>query len=211
MAKKRTPKSHGCLISVLFFMIIILGLALFIILFPTKLINIKGEEILSSVELMDMNKLNQQIPDIGNIFVSVHYTDTELSALIKDQIKDDYPIDDLVISFKENGTLDLVLTTGNIQALFEAQNIPDFLLQIITSKSIYANISITHDHGNKIDLTVNQVYLEDLSIPPILLESITNQLSIKLEENLNQIVAFSIYSIKIESGTIKVDGVIRNN
>ncbi len=211
MAKKRTPKSHGCLISVLFFMIIMLGLALFIILFPTKLINIDGKEILSSVELMDMNKLNQQIPDIGNIFISVHYTDTELSALIKEQIKDDFPIDDLVISFKEDGTLDLVLTTGNIQALFEAQNIPDFLLQIITSKSIYANITITHNQGNKIDFTVNQVYLEDLSIPPILLESITNEISNKLEENLNQIVAFTIYSIKIENGTIKVDGVIKNN
>jgi len=210
MAKKRKTRSHGFLIAILFLTIILMGLALYIVLYPTKLINIDGKKILSKVDLVDVSQLNEQIPDTGTIYISIHYTDVQLTNLIKEKLDEQYPIDDIVLSFKDNGTVDLVLTTGNIQALFKNQPLPDYLVQILNSRSIYSNISITHNHDNKIDFKVNEVYLEDLSIPPILLESITNELSNKLEDNLNQIVAFKIYSIVIEDGLIKVNGVFKN-
>jgi len=209
MAKKERKKSNKFIITFLIIIILILATVLTFVLFPTKFINIDGKKILNTVEIADLNELNDHIPGLGTIFVSVHYTDKELSELVREPIVHDYPVNDIALSFNDSGTVDIAISTGDFKTFFSGQPLPAFLTGIISSQNIYANISIVHESGNRVRFTVNSAFLGDLSIPTALFTSITDELTNKVEENLNQIDGFSLTSIIIESDVIKINGVIK--
>lgn len=211
MAKQEKRKPRRGLIAFLLIIITLLSFTLFIVLFPTSLINISGKKILNAIDLSKVNELNSSIPSEGNIFISVHYTENELSGIIEEQMKKTFPVEAAAISFNSDQTIDLAFSSGDVQSLFEDQNIPSFLTKILNSRNIYANFSISHESGNKVLIKVNETFIDDLEIPASLFDTITKEISDKIEEVLNQIDGFSLQSISIDGNTIKIDGVLRNN
>jgi len=209
MKKKQNKTSHKFIITSLIIIVLLLAAVLTFVLFPTKFINIDGKKILSTMEIADLNNLNEHVPGLGTLFVSVHYTDKELSTLVKEPIVSTYPVNDIAISFNDSGTVDVAISTGDFKTFFSGQSLPSFLTGVISSQNIYSNISVTHESGNRVNFKVNSAYLGDLSIPPALFTSITDELTNKVEANLNQIDGFSLTSIIIESDVIKINGVIK--
>ncbi len=207
--KKRKPS--GCLVTFLVVLIILLVTVIFFLLFPKLFINFSGKELLDTVEINKIHELTEKIPSEGNFFISAHYTDSELTKLVKDQLKEDYPIEDVAVSFNNNQTIDLAILTSDFQLLFDSQSIPLFLLGMVNHKNIYTNLSIIHVAGNDIEVILNEAFVEELSIPSGLFDKIMKEVSDKLESTLNQVDNFSLTSINIDEHLLKIDGVIKNH
>ncbi|MCK5812578.1 MAG: hypothetical protein KAG94_06745 [Clostridiales bacterium] len=207
--KKR--KSSGCLTIFLVVTIILLAAIIFFLLFPKLFINFSGKELLDTVKINKIHELNNQIPSEGNFFVSAHYTDIELTKIITDQLNDEYPVEDIAISFNDDQTIDLALLTNDFQLLFDSNSVPLFLLGMVNHKNIYANLSIVHIANNDIEVILNEAFVEELSIPTGLFDTIMNEVSDKLENTLNQVDNLSLTSINIDNHLLKIDGVIRNH
>ncbi|MBN2852556.1 MAG: hypothetical protein JXQ23_07460 [Clostridia bacterium] len=208
MAKKEKRKSHGGLITFLIIIILLLSFALFIVLFPTSLINISGKKVLDTIDLSKINELNAAIPSEGNFFISVHYNELELSKLIEDQLKKEWPVEQAAVSFNSDHTIDLAIASGDVQTLFQEQSIPSFLSKILSSRNIYVNISISLESGNRVVLNINHAFIDDLAIPVSLFDNITSEISDKIEESLNLIDGLTLQSISIDQSKIVIDGVL---
>lgn len=204
-------RSGGCLTTFLIVTVILLMVVIFFLLFPKLFINFSGEDLLDTVEISKIHELNEQIPSEGNFFISVHYTEAELTKFIKDQIKEEYPVEAVEILFNNDQSIDLAILTSDFQLLFDSQSIPLFLLGMVNHKNIYTNLSIIHVAGNDIEITINEAFVEELSIPVGLFDTIMKEVSDKLESTLNQIDNFSLTSIDIDEDILKIDGVIKNH